>query len=149
MSHFGKLRVAFSFAAAIGALGYASAGLSQPQQEPTANDPRVTVSANCPELLIFSIDEVRYQGLIPTWAFSYRNYSSNRYKIYYDVTYTQRFDGVLMRGRREQKTVEQSLVVRPVPRGKYRQRMIIDKTPTSISVVESIDSLEVYKCEIT
>jgi hypothetical protein len=71
------------------------------------------------------------------------NKSNKRYRVKYDLLYTQRGDGVLMRGRRETLSEEKGFVVRP---NSITQFWLAEKT-NSPYTVESIDKVEVFECD--
>lgn len=139
--------------ATILALAFISAGLPiAVDAQPTSgiNDPRAATNhavvkfrATCPGLFIPRVFESKFQGLVPGYTMYVVNKSDKRYTVKYDMLYTQRGDGVLMRGRRESLSSEKGFTIRP---NTMMQFWLAEKS-NSPYTIESIDGVEVFECE--
>lgn len=111
-------------------------------QRSAGNDPVVKFRASCPGLSITRVFESKFQGLVPGYAMHVTNNSDRRYVVKYDMIYTQRADGVLMRGQRSVLTLEKSLTIRPQTTAQF---WLAEKTNRPYTI-ESINGVEVFEC---
>lgn len=107
------------------------------------NDKVVNIRPECPGLFIPRVFETRFQGMIPVYAINVTNKSNKRYTVKYDMVLTQRGDGVMLRGRRETITQTKEFSVRPNTAVEF---LVAEKRSGSWTV-ESIDAIDVFKCE--
>lgn len=107
------------------------------------NDKVVNIRPECPGLFIPRVFETRFQGMIPVYAINVTNKSNKRYTVNYDMVLTQRGDGVMLRGRRETITRTKEFAVRPNTVVEF----LIAEKRTGSWTVESIDAIDVFKCE--
>lgn len=107
------------------------------------NDKVVNIRPECPGLFIPRVFETRFQGMIPVYAINVTNKSNKRYTVNYDMVLTQRGDGVMLRGRRDTITRTKEFAVRPNTVVEF----LIAEKRTGSWTVESIDAIDVFKCE--
>lgn len=127
-------------AARLAAQAPANGGNDNPRS--TVNAAVVKFRASCPGLFITRVFESKFEGLIPGYAMHVVNNSDRRYVVKYDMVYTQRADGVLMRGRRSVLTTEKSFTVRP----QTTTQFWLEQKTSSPFTIESINGIEVFEC---
>lgn len=107
------------------------------------NDPVVKFRAECPGLFIPRVFESKFQGLVPGYTMYVTNKSTKRYTVKYDMVYTQRGDGVLMRGRKEQLTSEKGFTIRP----NTMMQFWLEQKQSNPYTIERIDAIDVFECD--
>ena len=117
---------------------------AQPINDPRAstNDAKVSFRTECLSLFIPRVFESKFQGLVPGYTMYVANKSNKRYTVKYDMLYTQRGDGVLMRGRKESLSEEKTFTIRP---NTMMQFWLAEKESSPYTIV-SIDGIEVFEC---
>ena len=117
---------------------------AQPINDPRAstNDAKVLFRTECPGLFIPRVFEAKFQGLVPGYTMYVANKSNKRYTVKYDMLYTQRGDGVLMRGRKESLSEEKTFNIRP---NTMMEFWLAEKEDSPYTIV-SIDGIEVFEC---
>jgi peptidoglycan hydrolase-like protein with peptidoglycan-binding domain len=119
----------------------ASGGIDDPRA--ATNDGKVLFRAKCPGLFIPRVFESKYQGLIPGYAMYVVNKSEKRYTVKYDMVYTRRGDGILLRGRKGRFSSEKDFTIRPNTMVEFW----LAKKVESPYTIESIDGIEVFECD--
>lgn len=142
-SHSNAIRLIVSF------LAVALPATTHAQPTSSINDPRAATNhavvkfrATCPGLFIPRVFESKFQGLVPGYTMYVVNKSDKRYTVKYDMLYTERGDGVLMRGRKESLSSEKGFTIRP---NTMMQFWLAEKS-NSPYTIESIDGIEVFEC---
>lgn len=113
------------------------------------NDPRVSFRATCPGLYIVRVYETRYEGMIPVYAMDYVNVSDNRYVVSYDLTYTQRGEGLYLGRSVQSLTEERQFTARGGDPQSIYTIHLAKKRISGAYFIASMDKLEVFKCEKT
>lgn len=115
-------------------------GIDDPRA--ATNDPKVLFRTKCPGLYIPRVFESKYQGLVPGYTMYVVNKSDKRYTAKYDMLYTQRGDGILLKGRKQSLSSEKDFAIRP---NTMMQFWLTEKV-NSPYTIESIDGIEVFEC---
>jgi hypothetical protein len=114
-----------------------------------SNDPKVSFRTPCPGLYIVKVYETRYEGMIPAYAMDFVNVSDNRYSVSYDLTYTQRGQGIHLGRSVESLTEERHLTSRGGNNRAMYTTLLAKKQTSDAYFISSIDKVSVFKCELT
>lgn len=118
----------------------AKGGIDDPRS--ATNDAKVLFRTDCPGLFIPRVFESKFQGVVPGYTMYAVNKSKKRYSVKYDMLYTKRGDGMLLKGRRKSLSSEKEFNIRP---NTMLQLWLSEKVKSPYTV-ESIDKIEVFEC---